>query len=133
MNSHGLKHRKLTVYFKQAQEEKCKTALIESLLLADGVNNADIDDKQLVVSYSFPEVTAECIMASINQTVGRSAQQPLNRLHNFIRAYMETNERVNLACVSGWHRYVEDVYMHHFDPGMNDKIDIRKQTWRKYK
>jgi len=132
MNQRDHNYRTLTISFKHRLDEETVHALIKSLLLVDGIDNADINDNKLLITYSFPEVPVESILASIDQAVGRTEQQPLNRLKNSIRVLMENNERTNLNCAGGWHRYIEDIYMHHFDPGMNDKIDIRKQTWRKY-
>lgn len=124
--------RKLVVRFRQAQAEVDSRPMLNSLQPLNGVDNTELSGNRLVVTYSFPETTIGSILDAINRTAGIGRQQPFNRFKNSILAFMENNERDNLTHAGGWYRYIEDIYMRHFDPGLNDRIDIRKQTWRKY-
>ena len=124
--------RRMSVYFKQAPVADNTREIIKSLLRIDGVDSADLTGKRLVVAYKFPDVTIGSVLSCIERVACRDAQQALNRFKNSAIAFMESNERDNLVHAGGWHRYIEDIYISHFDPGLNDRIDIRKQTWRKY-
>ena len=132
MNLNRVSHRKLIVHFRPIQAEDNSRSIINSLLRTDGVESAEYSGSRLTVTYMFPEATIESILSIIGRTADSNMQQPLNRFKNSILAVMEINERDNLAHAGGWHCYVEDIYLHHFDPGLSARIDIRKQTWRKY-
>lgn len=132
MNFNSVSHRKLIVHFRPARAEDNFRVIINALLHFDGVESADCRGGRLTVTYTFPEATIESILSIIDRTADGNMQQPLNRVKNSILAIMEINERDNLAHAGGWHRYIEDIYLRHFDPGLADRIDIRKQTWRKY-
>lgn len=125
--------RKFTVRFKDAVPADEARLMLTTLRHADGMEEAGLVDGKLIVEYRFPGTTIAAVLAVVDQAAGTYRQQPLNRFINHCRAFMEKNERGNLLSNCGWHRYIEDVYMHHFDTGQNTRVDVRKQTWRKYK
>ena len=125
--------RKLTIRFTHAVAAADARRMITSLQYADGVEEVNLVGGKLTVAYRFPGTTIPAVLAALDQVAGGYRQPPLQRLLNHCRAFMEKNERDNLLSACGWHRYIEDIYMHHFDAGLKARIDIRKQTWRKYK
>ena len=133
MSGNHTKHRKLLVRLKHVLAGEDSRTVITSLLAVDGVDDVEITGDQMNIYYLFPETTMDSILSIIDQVTGLARQKKLNRYKNTILAFMETNERDKLIYACGWRRYIEDIYMRHFDPGLNDRIDIRKQTWRKYK
>ena len=133
MNSRCDRQRHLTVRFKQALAEQQSRAMITCVQAVDGVASADPCDNRLDILYSFPETTVGTILTGIDQIAGKAVQQPLNRFINALLIFQEMNERDHLLCAGGWHRYIEDIYLRYSDPGLDERIDIRRQTWRKYK
>ena len=133
MNNNPDKQRHLTVRFKQAPAEEQTRAIIKTALAVDGVISADLCANRLDIIYAYPAATVQAILAGIDQTAATAVQQPLNRFKNALLTFLETNERDRLECSCGWHRYIEDIYMRSSEPGLDERIDFRNQTWRKYK
>ena len=127
------RRRKFTVRFKDAVPTAAVRPMLTTLRDMDGVEAVQLVAGRLTMTYRFPGTGMPAILTALEEVAGGTRQQPLNRLLNHCRAFMEKNERDNLLSACGWHRYIEDIYMRHFDAGLNARIDIRKQTWRKYK
>lgn len=109
-------------------------ALLQRELLAlAGVDSADIDQGVLTVHYQFPATTLAAILRTLRQHEPEPALTPLQCGLLLIRAFMEENERDYIAYSCGWWRYLEDIYSRYFDSRSDSRVDIRKQTWRKYK
>ena len=107
--------------------------LQRTVLAFEGVDKVDYSGGKLSVHYQFPATTLAAILQTIGQGDVQKLLNPLNRYTNLILAFMEENERDYLTYNCGWRRYLEDIYRQHFASGQTDRINIRKQTWRKYK
>lgn len=125
--------RHCTIRFKRTETGASTEAITLAVRTIAGVDSADYYDGNLSVSYQFPVTTLSMILQTIRPGNVQVSQQPLNLIKNLILAFMEENERDYLIYTCGWHRYLEDIYRRYYDAGMRDRIDIRKQTWRKYK
>ena len=125
--------RRRTIRFKSPATGASAAEITQAVLAIAGVQSADYSDGTLIVNYHFPETTLAAILQVIAQGNTGLLQAPRGRITNRILAFMEENERDYLTYSCGWHRYLEDIYKQHFDTGGQDKIDARKQTWRKYK
>ncbi|MBF8269264.1 MAG: hypothetical protein HW386_973 [Gammaproteobacteria bacterium] len=125
--------RRRVLRFNQNVTDTSAAELQRTVLAIAGVESADFNDGNLIVHYQFPETTLATILRTIKQSNVQALSKPLNRYKNLILAFMEENERDYLTYRCGWRRYLEDIYRQHFDSGQHDRIDIRKQTWRKYK
>ena len=122
-----------TIRFKRTETGASAEAITRAVRTIAGVDSADYYDGNLSVSYQFPETTLATILQTIRPDNVQVSQQPLNRIKNLMLAFMEENERDYLIYSCGWHRYLEDIYRRYYDAGVHGRIDIRKQTWRKYK
>ena len=127
------RQRQLTVGFRQALTEDESHAIVKAIFSIDGVTGADASGARLKITYTFPEVTAKTILAGIGQFAGKAGQQRFSQFKNALLTFLETNERDHLVYADGWHRYIEDIYLRCSGPDPEDRIDIRNQTWRKYK
>jgi len=125
--------RRRVIRIKPGKAGTSPAEIKREVLAVAGVDSADYHDGNLIVHYQFPETTLAKILSTIKQCNVLSLQKPLNRLTNLILAFMEENEKDYQTYSYGWHRYLEDIYRQHFDSGQHDRLDIRKQTWRKYK
>ena len=125
--------RRRTIRFKPHATGAAAAEITRAVLAIAGVQNADYNNSNLSVNYHFPETTLAAILQVIAQGNTGLLQVPGSRLTNHILAFMEENERDYLTYSCGWHRYLEDIYRQHFDTGAQEKLDARKQTWRKYK
>ena len=125
--------RRRVIRIKPGEAGTSAVEIKRAVLAVAGVDSADYHDGNLIVHYQFPETTLAKILSTIKQCNVLSLQKPLNRLTNLILAFMEENEKDYQTYSCGWRRYLEDIYHQHFDSGQHDRIDTRKQTWRKYK
>ena len=125
--------RHCTIRFKRTETGASTAAITRAVRAIAGIDSADYYDGNLSVSYQFPETTLATILQTIRPGNVQVLLQPLNRIKNLMLAFMEENERDYCTYTCGWHRYLEDMYRRYYNNGMHDRIDIRKQTWRKYK
>ena len=125
--------RRRVIRIKPGKAGTSPAEIKREVLAVAGVDSADYHDGNLIVHYQFPETTLATILRTLGQCNVQVLSKPLNRLTNLLLAFMEENERDYQTYSCGWHRYLEDIYRQHFDSGQHDRLDIRKQTWRKYK
>lgn len=125
--------RKCVISLKQVKTVDALDRLKNSLICVDGINAVEFSGNSLFIHYKFPGLTAGDVLKVVGREVENSDHRFLNRIKNRIVAFMESNERDYMLYTGGWRRYIEDIYMNHFDSDLNEKTDIRKQTWRKYK
>ena len=125
--------RRRVIRIKPGKAGTSAAEIKREVLAVAGVDSADFHDGNLIVHYQFPETTLAAILRTLRQSNVQVLPKPLNRLTNLLLAFMEENERDYQTYSCGWRRYLEDIYRQHFDSGQHDRIDIRKQTWRKYK
>jgi len=110
------------------------TVLLQRELLSlAGVDSADFNQGVLTVHYQFPATTLAAILDTIRQHETELVLSPLQRGMQLIRTFMEGNERDYITYSCGWRRYLEDIYSQYFYSHSDRRVDVRKQSWRKYK
>jgi hypothetical protein len=93
----------------------------------DAVTALSLDGSALTLHYHFPRFVFRKAWLIINQHIENPVPGVIARLKYTLLAWKEDNESEHLRSHTGWHRYIQDIYVEHFRQQHSVSSHTKKQ------
>ena len=105
--------------------------IMDELNHHDAVTAVSLDGSALTLHYHFPRFVFRKAWLIINQHIDNPVAGVILSLKYQLLAWKEDNESEHLHAHTGWHRYIQDIYVGHFRPQHSVSSQTKKQ-WQNF-
>ena len=95
-------------------------SLVNAFTQIDGIVELSVSEHRIHIEYLFPLISLSEIWRDLMQLLDKKLFSYTQIIIYSFRAYLEDNEQSHLTRQYGWEKYIRDVYISYFQPGIRE-------------
>ena len=110
-----------TIHLADDISEEEIQAISKTFVESESILNFKFDKNRLIIEYVFPTMTFNDIWRVISRIVSTNKIGAIQKLWYRLMVYMEENERNHHIILGGWQKYVQDIYVTHYQQSCHNQ------------